>query len=189
MLLCSHQPDLEHAKMDTSDVDWSAAGKCYNNFKDMPSFIAQQRQNHSLASSIHSDVDPSKLSGKQLVAYETVSRHMQDNIKTPLRMIVSGTAGTGKSYLIKCLQNLLGDLLMVTAPTGVAAYNVHGHTLHSVFSIPIRWDFKDLEGERLHKLQDSFANIRYLIVDEMSMAGRKMFGQVDRRMRQACPHQ
>ena len=38
---------------------------------------------------------------------------------------------------------------MLTVPTGAAAYNVHGHTLHSVLSIPVRGNFKDLEGERL----------------------------------------
>ena len=80
-------------------------------------------------------------------AYEIVCHHFYKKIEEPLRMIVSGTAGTGKSFLIKCLQGLLGDLLMVTAPTGAAAYNVHGHTLHSVLSIPVRGDFKDLEGE------------------------------------------
>ena len=39
--------------------------------------------------------------------------------------------------------------------------------------------FKDLEGERLTKLQQSFSEVKYLIIDEMSMVGRKTFGQVD----------
>ena len=100
-------------------------------------------------------------------------------------MIVSGTAGTGKSYLIWCLQELLGDKLRVMAPTGAAAYNVHGHTLHSLLSIPVRGDFR---GQRLHTLQESLASVRYIILDEMSMVGRKMFGQVDRKLRQEFPH-
>ena len=103
-------------------------------------------------------------------------------------MIVSGTAGTGKSYLIWCLQELLGDQLRVMAPTGAAAYNVHGHTLHFLLSIPVRGDFRDLERQRLHTLQETLASVRYIILDEMSMVGRKLFGQVDRRLRQVFPH-
>ena len=103
-------------------------------------------------------------------------------------MIVSGTAGTGKSYLIHCLRLLIQHQLCVAAPTGVAAFNVNGHTLHSLLSLPTRGDFKDLEGERLTKLQHSFSTIKYIIIDEMSMVGRKTLGQVDRRLRQAFPH-
>ena len=107
---------------------------------------------------------------------------------SPLRMIVSGTAGTGKSYLIHCLRLLLGDKVRVAAPTGVAAFNIEGHTLHSLLSLPTKGEYKDLEGERLHHMQQSLAGMHYLIIDEMSMVGRKMFGQLDKRLRQVFPH-
>ncbi len=74
------------------------------------------------------------------------------------------------------------------APTGAAAYNVHGHTLHSLLKIPVRGDFRDLEGQSLHSLQESLDRVSYIILDEMSMVGRKLFGQMDRRLRQAFPH-
>ena len=47
---------------------------------------------------------------------------------------------------------------------------------------------RDLEGETLTKLQQIFSEVKYLIIDEMSMVGRKTFGQIDRRLRQALPH-
>ncbi len=90
--------------------------------------------------------------------------------------------------MIQCLKLLLGDSLRVTAPTGVAAFNVNGYTLHSLLSLPIKGDFKDLEGKRLHTIQQSLEGVDYFIIDEMSMVGRKMFGQVDRRLRQVFPH-
>jgi len=96
--------------------------------------------------------------------------------------------GKGKSYLIHCLRLLLQHQPMVAAPTGVAAFNIDGHTLNSLLSLPTRGEFKDLEGERLTKLQQSFSDVKYLIIDEMSMVGRKTLGQVDRRLRQAFPH-
>ena len=111
---------------------------------------------------------------------------MESNETTPLQMIVSGTAGTGKSYLIHCLRLLLKDKVRVVAPTGVAAFNVDGNTLHSLLNLPTRGEFK---GEHLMKLQHSLGNMKYLIIDEMSMVGRKLFGQVDQRLRQAFPHQ
>ena len=189
MLLCHHQPDFEEGIAGISDdVDWSAAGKSYADLQEMPSFIAQQRQ-HYVHPSYDVTVDPQRLQGKQLEAYKIVCDHYHsEESMTPLRMIVSGTAGTGKSYLIRCLENLLGDHLRVTAPTGGAAYNVHGHTLHSLLGIPVKGDFRDLEGQRLHTIQESLTGVDYLILDEMSMVGRKLFGQVDRRLRQAFPH-
>jgi len=60
----------------------------------------------------------------------------------PLRLVVSGTAGTGKSYVINCLQRLVrqlfgaNDAIQVITPTGNAAYLVNGRTAHSFFGIP-----------------------------------------------------
>ena len=44
----------------------------------------------------------------------------------------------------------------------------------------LKGDFKDLQGEHLSKIQQALTGMEYLIIDEMSMVGRKMFGQVDR---------
>ena len=97
----------------------------------------------------------------------------------PLRMIISGTAGTGKSYLIHCLRLLLQDKVCVAAPTGVAAFHVEGQTLHSLLNLPTKGEYKDLQGQQLHNMQQSFKDKKYLIIDEMSMVGRKVLGQVD----------
>ena len=100
-------------------------------------------------------------------------------------MVVCGTAGTGKSYLINCLKLLLQDKLRVCAPTGVASYNIEGSTLHSLFNLPTKGDFRQLDGQ---ELQQSLEIMNYLIIDEMSMVGRKTFGQIDQRLRQIFPH-
>ena len=102
-------------------------------------------------------------------------------------MIISGTAGTGKSFLINCLKGLLQKVVRIAAPTGVAAFNVQGCTLHSLLHLPTKGEFKSLEGERLQQLQESLSGVKYIIIDEMSMVGRKLYGQVDSRLRQAFP--
>ena len=187
MLICQQNADLQPS-MDTQDgIYWTLAAHSYPTLEEAPSFISQQRQaagQHVFTTS----ANPANLQGKQQQVYTIVQQHQSANSPPPLRIIVSGTAGTGKSYLIHCLRLLLQRQLLVAAPTGVAAFNIDGQTLHPLLSLPTRGEFKDLEGERLTKLQQAFSEVKHLIIDEMSMVGRKIFGQVDRRLRQAFPH-
>ena len=60
---------------------------------------------------------------------------------------------------------LLKDRLCVAAPTGVAAFNVDGYTLHSLLSLPVMGDFKPLEGKRLQNVQEMLASVEYIIID------------------------
>ncbi len=52
-------------------------------------------------------------------------------------------------------------------------------TLSTLFSLHTKGDFKDLEGDRLHQLQQSLSPMKYLIINEMPMVGRKTIGQVN----------
>ena len=62
----------------------------------------------------------------------------------PLRLFVSGVGGTGKSFLIEAIQLLVHRIweseeltVVVAAPTGLAAFNVGGLTIHMLFQLPI----------------------------------------------------
>ena len=101
-------------------------------------------------------VNPNLLQGKQLLVYNSVKQHFESSESSPLYMIVSGTASTGKSYIINCLKLLLQSKLRVAAPTGVAAYNIEGYTLHSLFNLPTKGNFRELQGQQLHVIQQSF---------------------------------
>jgi len=161
--------------------NWSNSSIIYGNKKELPTFITRSRQtNHQHQFSTTADL--STLQAKQLEVYNVIQNHMEGNDTTPFRMIVSGTAGTGNSYLIHCIRLLLQDKVRVVAPTGVAAFNIDGSTLHSLLSLPVKGDFKDLEGEHLNKLQHSLQSMEYLIIDEISLVGRKLFGQVDKKI-------
>lgn len=187
MLICQSNADLQPST-ESEDEDWSAGAQRYTNVEGMPTFISRHRESagqHSFTTS----ADPQHLQGKQLQAYNIVREHAEADHPPPLRLIVSGTAGTGKSYLIHCLRLLLDHRVCVAAPTGVAAFNIEGHTLHSLLSLPVKGDFKELQGERLQEMQQTLADMDYLIIDEMSMVGRKFLGQVDHRLRQVFPHQ
>ena len=64
----------------------------------------------------------------------------------PLLLVVSGTAGKGKSYVIKCLQRSVrqvfeaNDAIQVITPTGNAAYLVQDGTAHSLL------EYQQVEG-------------------------------------------
>ena len=94
----------------------------------------------------------------------------------------------GKSFIVNCLKLLLEDKLCVCAPTGVASYNISDSTLHSLISLPTKGDFKDLDGRKLNEMQQSLLQMQKSIIDEMSMVGRKTFGQIDKRLRETFPN-
>ena len=187
MLVCQHHSNLQPISDPQENVDWTSASQLYSNLAEFPSFISHHRQSFTRPS-FTSNAAPRMLQQKQLEVYNCILQHYEASDSTPIYMVVCGTAGTGKSYLINCLKLLLQDKLRVCAPTGVASYNIEGSTLHSLFNLPTKSDFRQLEGQKLHELQQSLENMNYLIIDEMSMVGRKTFGQIDQRLRQIFPH-
>ena len=101
MLLCGHQQDMEGPGIQTSkEVDWTAAAKQYDNLKEMPSFVAQQRQLDEHVSAKKVSVDPSKLQGKQLEAFKTAEDDSVWNCrnwKVILDLVLARTAGRSTS--------------------------------------------------------------------------------------------
>lgn len=123
-----HRVELQQEIGTEDEVDWSQAAQAYQNIEEMPSFLSQQRARATFTTT----ASPEQLQGKQLEAYTIVHEHVEAGDLSPLRIIISGRAGTGSSYLINCLRLILQDKVRVAAPTGVAAFNVDGHTLHSL---------------------------------------------------------
>ena len=101
-------------------------------------------------------------------------------------MILTGQAGSRKRYLTDALRDMLQDSCIVCSYYGIAAFNVKGHTLHSIFQLPTRGRNNcDLRGQHLQKLQISLKGIKYIIIDEFSVIGQTLFGWIDRRCHQA----
>jgi energy-coupling factor transporter ATP-binding protein EcfA2 len=83
-------------------------------------------------------------------------------------IFVTGKAGTGKSTLIQWLCQKLEDCAVV-APTAIAAVNVQGDTIHSMFGLPPRHIDPDEDFHPKAKVRLLLENIKFLIVDEVSM--------------------
>lgn len=104
----------------------------------------------------------------------------------PLLLLVRGIAGSGKSYVIDALGNLLQSKHQVLAYTGKAAFNVNSITLNSLLKLHISSRQQhDLKGMALPQLQDNLTGINYLIMDEYSFVSQNLFGWSDSHYRQA----
>lgn len=92
-------------------------------------------------------------------------------------LFVTGKAGTGKSTFIQFLRHSLSKRIVVLAPTGVAALNVQGATIHSFFRLPIHF----LSREDIHQVEDRklYANLDVLILDEASMIRADVIDAID----------
>jgi len=92
-------------------------------------------------------------------------------------LFITGRAGTGKSTLLSLLRNTTRKKSVVLAPTGVAALNVQGQTIHSFFGFPPRmFPRSEIKRRRDKKL---FKNLELLIIDEISMVRADLLDHID----------
>ncbi|MEO8261466.1 MAG: AAA family ATPase [Pseudolysinimonas sp.] len=105
-------------------------------------------------------------------------------------IFVTGRAGTGKSTLLEYLSWHTAKQLVVCAPTGVAALNVAGQTIHSLFRLPIGV-IADHEIEQAPELRKLLNTIDTVVIDEVSMVNADLLDAIDRSLRQARqkPHE
>jgi ATP-dependent DNA helicase PIF1 len=103
-------------------------------------------------------------------------------------IFVSGKAGTGKTTLIGYLREKVAGNVVVVAPTGVAALQVKGVTIHSFFRLPPRIIFPE-EDIKTVKDRRMYEGIRLLIIDEISMVRADIIDAIDLFLRANGPQQ
>lgn len=83
-------------------------------------------------------VNIKKSNDAQRIAYNIVQDHFISENKEPLLMMITGLGGSGKSFVIQALSQLLHTKCRVCAFFGIAAFNIKGKTLHSLLQLPIK---------------------------------------------------
>jgi len=121
----------------------------------------------------------------------TLSEEQQalfDKLETTDRSVfITGNAGTGKSLLLQYFRAYSQKKLIVVAPTGVAALNVGGQTIHSLFRLP----FSVVTQDALRKLRVDSRTAKLLkgldcmVVDEISMVRADTMDAIDYVLRKA----
>jgi len=101
-------------------------------------------------------------------------------------LYITGKAGTGKSTLIQCLKSMIQKPYAVVAPTGVAALNAGGQTIHSFFRFRpgplVLKDIKPLRHRAVYK------NLQLLFIDEISMVRADMLDAIEHFLHLNGPH-
>jgi len=110
----------------------------------------------------------------------------------PLRATVMGSGGTGKSYLINTIVTVIREWtacngsVSVNAPSGGAAYNIGGCTLHRTLGINLHYPWKELGEDAKQRLQQTLKRLLVLIVDERSQLSSCVTGAAERTIRQCA---
>ena len=147
---------------------------------------AMEEFNEIFTKNSKSDVDImiSKLNSDQLQVFEKVTCAIQaqitgatDGTAAIVRLFVSGCGGTGKSFLIKTIREwaltATDKGVAVVAPTGIAAVNINGITIHCPLVLSVEHGktpkYRPLSDDALKITRDVMRNVILLIIDEISM--------------------
>ena len=143
---------------------------------------------------------PSPEVSKQLSCLTYIVRSVLDgpnanNKSNPERfcLLVHGPGGCGKSVVTRAAAHLLREAnkgVVLAAPTGVAAFNVNGATLHSCLLLPVvnqsygkACDVPLPRGGQLACLRSFWKYVDVALVDEMSFISSEMLDRMDRHLR------
>ena len=149
---------------------------------------------------LNSSPDPLNLEQRKLfnTVVDQYSQELALDMPLPSQLLlnVDGVAGSGKTFtLLKTcarIQELAREAgkqnpVFRAAPTGIAAFNIIGKTLHSLLRLPVKGKKSDLSVATLQSLQALFQDCRFLIIDEKSMIDIKTLSLIDDRLRAILP--
>ena len=176
---CDSQTDINIAK-DRSFYTAEQIG-------DMPHWIDQQKKAVLQGKNVTPvPIEIDKMNYNHRVAFDIIKDHFLDSNNNQLFMKITGLGGSGKSFVIQAVTNLGNDQCKVCAYFGIAAFNIKGCTLHSLLQLPIKGKKNGpLKSSALARLQADLTGVKYLIIDEFSVIGQKMFGWINKRCKEA----
>lgn len=113
----------------------------------------------------------------------------------PFYIYIEGSGGTGKSHLTRAViyearkilsrDNEDSETVGVTGPTGNAAFNISGSTIHQFLHIRgTKLPPTDLSHSMINTVRSKLATLKILIIDEISMVSHNMLTYIDARLRQ-----
>jgi ATP-dependent exoDNAse (exonuclease V) alpha subunit len=137
------------------------------------SFLKHQKTNAEQSQ----DYETNKSSNLELDLGGEFGRTLDYLENSKKNLFITGKAGTGKSTLLQCYKEKKKNDLVSLAPTGIAAINIGGQTIHSFFKFPP----KALSKDDIHLVGDRkiYQNLQTIIIDEISMVRADLLDAVD----------
>ena len=211
--------DMLSSTLNETEAGVSLNKSSTNPFTELPS-VATDTPNInmtdtvSIADLVQRVGDEMQLNRQQWKAYRIIALHFIDTCSglrtecqtAPLRMILTGPGGTGKSHVVKAVQKVMNHfqkahLLRCLAPTGGAAAGINGMTIHKGLALSVKKKDKG-KGSRVageskedysvllsikqrSELQAEWENVKYLMIDEVSMTGTDLVASIDSALRYA----
>ncbi|WP_275541238.1 AAA family ATPase [Acidipropionibacterium jensenii] len=113
-----------------------------------------------------------------------------DLLDSGSNMFLTGKAGTGKSTLIRLYLEHTDRRTITVAPTGIAALNVDGYTIHRLFSFPKDVSEQQVRGGAYYpgRFAKTLSELETLIVDEASMVRADLFDAMVAALERFGPH-
>ncbi|OXA47371.1 ATP-dependent DNA helicase pif1 [Folsomia candida] len=115
-----------------------------------------------------------------------------EQLASPLKLLIVGTAGSGKSWVIEEIVSAFrarGKQSLITAATGPASHLIGGVTLHNAFSVPFLRDenWEDLTAKTTpsEKLISRLRDVDLLIIDEVTLLGAGFLNFINKQL-QLC---
>ena len=113
-------------------------------------------------------------------------------LQTNRNIFITGKAGTGKTTFLHKLKDQTRKQMAVVAPTGVAAINAGGVTMHSFFQLPFTPFIPTIEGKKdlIEKIKmrgfkrKILQELELLVIDEISMVRADTLDAIDTLLRQ-----
>ena len=144
----------------------------------------------------------------QCKAYDVVSwsKNKIKNLKSlkpeniqPIYLFITGGAGAGKSHLIRTIYHTIvktfryppinpeKPIVLLTAPTGVAAINIDGTTINTAFAIPKYTKENELPGmsdQKRTQMRLLLSELKLIIIDEISMVANVTLLHIHQRLKE-----
>ncbi|MCK5461064.1 AAA family ATPase [Candidatus Gracilibacteria bacterium] len=118
---------------------------------------------------------------KNILVFSDQALRAIDLVENTMRNVfITGKAGTGKSTLLEYLRKNATKRMVVLAPTGVAAINVKGDTLHSFFGLKPGFELEEAREKKVsEKKAKKYQSLKTILIDEISMVRADLLDAVD----------
>ena len=166
--------------------------------KDKCTWLVNTNTHFIARKEVDDSADAANLNQEQKTCYYLVTglvdRKLTYPLTRPFYLNLSGAAGCGKSYLLKCINKYIRSTLakvgfhIIAAPTGCAATQIDGSTLHSLLSLISNFakgkDIPDVSPGAVRDFEEKFRDTELLIIDEKSMVSLELLSQINARLMQ-----